>query len=83
LFNCGIKKSKDDYIEYKDEKNFDAFRCNVEASASMHGTSCVLDGNFTPDPADVNDVAYFRAQQNFMFTVFDLKMTTDKAIPSS
>jgi hypothetical protein len=32
-----------------------------------------------PDPNNADDVAYFQAQQNFMFTVFDLKMKTDKA----
>jgi hypothetical protein len=42
LFSRGIKKSKDDYIEFKDEKNFDTFRCNVEAMATIHGTSQVL-----------------------------------------
>jgi hypothetical protein len=80
LFSRGIKKSKDDYLEYTNEKNFDTFRRNVEATASTHGTARVLDVNFQPDPNDLDDVALFKVQQDYMFTVFDLKMKTDKSL---
>ncbi|MGL5936342.1 MAG: hypothetical protein ACRCZI_12055 [Cetobacterium sp.] len=59
LFNRGIKKDKDHYAEFKDEKAFDKFRRNVEATAHTHGVQDVLDPTFQPDPKDPKDQALF------------------------
>ena len=37
-FNRGIKKDKDHYPEFKDEKGWDNFRRSVETTARTHGT---------------------------------------------
>jgi hypothetical protein len=79
LFDRGIKKDKADYKEFKDEKAYDQFRRNVECVAHTHGTSEVLDGDYVPDPNDANEVRLFRSQQNFMYTVFEKILQTDKS----
>ena len=77
-FTRGIKKDKDHYMDLKDEKNFDNFRRNVESTAHTHGTFNVLDPTYVPNPADVDAVALFRAEKNFMYTVFEKTLKTDK-----
>jgi hypothetical protein len=79
LFDRGIKKDKDHYMEFKDEKIFDKFRRNVESTAHTHGTHDVLDPAFVPDPNDPEAVGLFRSKQNFMYTVFEKILLTDKS----
>jgi hypothetical protein len=76
-FDRGIKKDKDHYPEFKDEKYWDNFRHGVETTADIHGTSNVLNGAFTPDPADLQAVELFAAQKRFMYAVFESKLKTD------
>ena len=64
---------------FKDEKNYDAFRRNVESTAHTHGTSDVLDAAFVPLAADADAVALFRSQQDYMYTVFATCLQTSKA----
>ncbi|MGL5934844.1 MAG: hypothetical protein ACRCZI_04400, partial [Cetobacterium sp.] len=79
LFNRGIKKDKDHYAEFKDEKAFDKFRRNVEATAHTHGVQDVLGPTFQPDPNDPEDQALFQSKSDFMFTVFEKTLLTDKS----
>ena len=62
-FDRGIKKDKDHYSEFKDEKYWDNFPCGVETKADIHGTSNVLDGAFIPNPTDPQAVELFTAQK--------------------
>jgi hypothetical protein len=50
LFDRGIKKDKEHYPEFKEEKNWDSFRRSVETTASTHGTLDVLNAAFFPPP---------------------------------
>jgi hypothetical protein len=70
LFDRGIKKDKDHYPEFKDDKNWDACRRSVETTADIHGTSNVLDINYIM-PVGMPDVlALFTRQNQFMYSVF-------------
>jgi Reverse transcriptase (RNA-dependent DNA polymerase) len=77
LFERGIKKDKDHYNEFKDEKHWDNFRRSVETTADTHGTSDILNGTFVPDPTDLNAVALFQSKQRFMYSVWESKIKTD------
>jgi hypothetical protein len=79
-FNRGIKKTKDDYPEFKDEKYWDNFRRTVEITADTHETQDVLNAAFVPDPTDTYAVNIFRAKNRFMYSVFDAKIKTNKGI---
>ena len=78
-FFRGIKKDKGHYKEFKDAKNFDAFRRNVVSTAFIHRTSNVLNAAYVPDPNDPEAIALFEAEQGFMYTVFDKVCQTDKS----
>jgi hypothetical protein len=55
-FKRGIKKDKDHYPEFKDEKYWDSFRRSVETVAYTHGVQDVLNGCLlytSPSPRDV------------------------------
>ena len=79
-FNRGIKKDKDHYPEFKDEKGWDNFRRSVETTARTHGTHNILNGTFVPTPGDVDAVDLFEAQKNFMYCVFESKLKTDRGM---
>ena len=55
-FDCGIKKDKDHYPEFKEEKYWDNFRRGVETTADTHGTYNVLNGTYVPLPGDETDL---------------------------
>jgi hypothetical protein len=76
-FECGIKKDKEQYPEFTDEKNWYNFRCDVEATAAAHNTIEVLDFAFTPNLADPDDVALFAAKNQWMYSVLSAKLKTD------
>jgi hypothetical protein len=78
-FNRGIEKDKDHYTEIKVEKSYDKFRHNVEATAHTRGTFDILDPHYTPDPSNTDEVALFQPKQNFMYTVFEKILQTDKS----
>ena len=78
-FYRGIKKDKDHYKEFKDAKNFDAFRRSVVSTAFIHRTHNVLNAAYVPDPNDPDAVELFEAEQRFMYTVFDKVCQTDKS----
>ena len=78
-FCRAIKKDKDHYPEFNDEKQFDNFRRATEAVARTHGTMDVLTPIFQADPTDQAQVDLFRVQQDFMYAVFVDKLKTDKA----
>jgi hypothetical protein len=63
MFDRGIKKDKDHYPEFKEEKNWDSFRCSVEVTADTHGTSDVIDTTYVP-PAGDNDAIALFARKN-------------------
>ena len=70
-FDRGIKRDKDHYPEFKDEKYWDNFRRGMETTADIHGTSLVLHDTFVPDPLDFEAVDLFSAQKRFMYAVFE------------
>ena len=76
-FDRCIKKDKDHYSEFKDEKYWNNFRRGVETTADIHGTSNVLDGAFIPNPTDPQAVELFTAQKQFMYTVWESTLKTD------
>jgi hypothetical protein len=61
-FQRGIKKDKDHYPEFKDEKFWDSFRRSVETVAFTHGLQDVLQGEFVPPAEDADAHALFRFQ---------------------
>ena len=78
-FCRAIKKDKDHYSEFNDEKQFDNFRRVTESVARTHGTMNVLTPTFQVDPTNQAQVDLFRVQQDFMYSVFVDKLKTDKA----
>jgi hypothetical protein len=80
LFERGIKRDKEHYPEFKDEKFWDNFRRGVEVTADTHGTLDVLDATFVPDATDNDAIALFRAKNRFMYAVFEAKIKTDMGI---
>ena len=78
-FSRAIKKDVDHYPTLKDKKAWNTFRRAVESTAANHGTSNVLDSNYTPpnDPAGAEERALFKVQQTFMYDVLNKKLMTD------
>jgi hypothetical protein len=76
LFDRGIKKDKDHYPKFKDDKNWDAFRRSVETTADIHGTSNVLDINYVMPVGMPDALALFTRQNRFMYSVFESKIKT-------
>ena len=76
-FDRGIKKDKDHYLEFNDEKYWDNFRRGVETTADIHGTSNILNGAYVPPPGDPNAVELFASQNRFMYAVWESKIKTD------
>jgi hypothetical protein len=75
-FERGIKKDKEQYPEFTDEKNWYNFRRDVEATAATHNTIEVLDFTFTPNLADPDDVALFASKNQWMYSVLSAKLKT-------
>jgi hypothetical protein len=48
MFDRGIKKDKEHYPEFKEEKNWDSFRSSVEVTVDTHGTSDIIDTTYAP-----------------------------------
>ena len=46
-------------------------------TADTHGTSNILNSTFVPLATDPNAVALFKAQQRFIFAVWESKIKTD------
>jgi hypothetical protein len=80
MFDRGIKKDKDHYPEFKEEKNRDAFHCSVEVTADTHGTSDVLDTTYVPPIGDNDAIGLFAHKNPFMYSVFEAKIKTDMGI---
>jgi hypothetical protein len=76
-FEHGIKKHKEQYPEFNDEKNWYNFRRGVEATAATHNTIEVLDSAYTPNTTDPQDVALFASKNKWMYSVFSAKLKTD------
>jgi hypothetical protein len=74
LFNRGIKKDKDHYPKFKDDKNWDAFCQSVETTADIHGTSHVLDINYVIPVGMPEAFALFTHQNRLMYSVFESKI---------
>jgi hypothetical protein len=58
-FQCRIKKDKDHYPKFKDEKYWDSFCQSVETIAVTHGVQDVLQANFVPPVGDTDAHALF------------------------
>jgi hypothetical protein len=80
LFDRGIKKDKEHYPEFKDEKNWDNFRRTVEATADTHGTLDILDGTFVPTPGNPLALALFQSKNCYMYSVWESKVKTDMGV---
>jgi hypothetical protein len=81
MFDHGIKKDKDHYPEFKEEKNWDSFHCSgVEVTADTHGTSDVIDTTYVPPVGDNDAIGLFACKNRFMYSVFEAKIKTDMGI---
>jgi hypothetical protein len=77
-FERRIKKDKDQYPEFTDEKNWYNFCRDVEATAATHNTIEVLDFAYTPNFAeDADDVALFAPKNKWMYSVLSAKLKTN------
>jgi hypothetical protein len=76
-FECGIKKDKDQYPEFTNEKNWYNFCHDVEATAATHNTIEVLDFAYTPNHADADNVGLFTSKNRWMYSVLSAKLKTD------
>jgi hypothetical protein len=76
-FERRIKKDKDLYPKFTDEKNWYNFCCDVEATAATHTTIEVLDFAYTPNFADAEDVVLFASKNKWMYSVLSAKLKTD------
>jgi hypothetical protein len=76
-FERGIKKDKEQYPEFTNEKNWYNFCRDVEATAATHSTIEVLDFAFTLNLADPDDVALFASKNRWMYSVLPAKLKTD------
>ena len=76
LFDKGIKKNIDDYIEFKTDKEWRTWNIHTCSMADLHHCSDVLDPSFVPTQPE--DIEEFQRKQIFMFNVFNVKIRTDK-----
>jgi hypothetical protein len=76
-FERGIKKDKDQYPKFNDEKNWYNFRRDVEATATTHNTIEVLDFAYTTNLLDPEDIALFASKNKWMYSVLSAKLKTD------
>ena len=56
-FDCCIKKDKDQYPEFKEEKYWDNFRQGFEMTADTHGTHNTLNGTYFPAAGDKTNLS--------------------------
>jgi hypothetical protein len=80
MFDRGIKKDKDHYPEFKEVKNWDAFRRSVEVTADTHGTSDIIDTTYVPPVGDNDAIGLFARKNRFMYSVFEAKIKTEMGI---
>jgi hypothetical protein len=68
------------YPEFKEEKNWDAFRRIVEVTADTHRTSDIIDMTYVPPVGDNDAIRLFARKNLFMYSVFEAKIKTDMGI---
>ena len=75
-FRRGVKRDKSHYMELKEDKHFNSWNRGFVATAFMHHTQHVLDGDYKPVTA--TEISLFKEMQIFMYAVFEDKLKTDK-----
>jgi hypothetical protein len=65
----GIKNDRTHYSEQNNVKNFNTWNCGFVATAFMHHTQFVLDGDYVP--LTPTEVGLFREMKLFMHDVFE------------
>jgi hypothetical protein len=74
-FQKGVKRDKSHYSNLKDDKYFNTWNRGFVATAYMHHTHMVLDGDYIPRTAP--EQTLFKEMQIFMYAVFEENLKTD------
>ena len=77
IFKKGTKRSVSDYHKLKDDSKWKQWKRHLKDMANSHGTACVLDPDYVP--ADLSEEVLFRAQNDFMYSVFEQCLLTSKS----
>jgi len=75
-FRRGVKRDKSHYDDLKDDKHFNVWNRGFVATAHMHHTDLVLQGDYAP--RNDADAALFREMQTFMYAVMEEHLKSDK-----
>jgi hypothetical protein len=75
-FCRGVKRDKTHYSELKEEKHFNTWNRGFVATAFMHHTRHILDGDYTP--VNPTELGLFREMHIFMYAAFEEALKTDK-----
>ena len=77
LFKKGVKRSVSDYNKFKDDTKWKQWKRHLKAMANSHGTSSVLDPDYVP--STLHEAELFKAQNDFMYSVFEYCLMTSKS----
>ncbi|CAJ1966191.1 unnamed protein product [Cylindrotheca closterium] len=75
-FDRGIKLDANLYPTLSDDKQWDSYRRNLEATCRTHGLKQVLDPKYQPTSLDERDL--FDRHQSFLYQVFVRTLLTDQ-----
>jgi hypothetical protein len=75
-FRQSVKRDKAHYAALKDDKDFSTWNRGFVATAHMHHTQNVLDKAYVPTTE--TDIAMFKEDQTFMYTVLEDHLKTPK-----
>ncbi|CAJ1948673.1 unnamed protein product [Cylindrotheca closterium] len=75
-FDWGIKLDANLYPTLSDDKQWDSYRPNLEATCRTHGLTQVLDPKYQPISLDERDL--FDRHQSFLYQVFVRTLLTDQ-----
>jgi len=74
-----IKCDASQFKVFSDKRYWAQWKLHFTATArAQHLQELLLDHHHRPDPSDPNDLAIFNAKNEFLFSVFVDKLTTDK-----
>lgn len=73
-----IKRDASQFKVFSDKRYWAQWKLHFTATARAQDLQELLDPNHCPDPSDPDDVAVFHAKNEFLFSVFVDKLTTDE-----